>query len=479
MGGRHSRGSHAGVRRSKQPLSAEADRIFALRSAGIRTADRLYKLAHRYIISESGNPDELPDIVELPLEVMGFDYLLKDSFGQSAIRNISYQYFGHKFRMILDLTTDYTEEQISQILTFSAFYGSVSARIVCSPGSTHELCNRRLESLPTYNQFKIQTDPVEQQRYEDFTSMYEYRYQIATRIHAVDLSPAEFDRLFKDDMLDGGRCKSTLSSLRLGICTAVQRLSPVSLSIYEAMKTLGEDLYKMEVGEEQLNKIAPILNVSESHKGEVVTFEMRDHKFSWPGTSWSQIDPVEFPTFWSIDWADLTTPPTAVVFAEDFFFSKFSQGYYISDRISEYGRGTGGFSGWTNGAGEAFRIRGIARGGLVSGKISIHFQLKDGRNLPRTFLEIMQRSPGTRLWTSARVHFAPTATTHDELGGASVIYSIENIFIPEGWEVLLRFVVPVDIQWDERGQFFTLYLAELRGVRCPIEIFQEFKQFCK
>lgn len=437
-----------------------------------------YRLASEYVISESED-SQLPDVVQLPVTVTGFDYLLKDSFGPTALRSISYQYFGQKFRMILDLTNDYTEDQISKILTFSTFYGSTSARVVCSEGTYHELCDRRLDSIPTFNQFKIEADPVAQQKYDDFISMYEYRYQIAAKNNAVNLSPAELDRLFRLDMLDGGLCKPSLSSMRLGICNAVQRLSPGTLSLYDSMRSLGKDLYKRDIGDDRLDKIAPILVIGDGHKGNVVSFEMRDHLFSWPGTSWSQTVPDDYPNFWAITWADPSTPPRDISFAEDFFFSKFEQGFYFSDRVTEYGFATGGFMGWTNASGEAFRFRGVSRGGLISGRISTRFGLKDEKNWPRTYLEIMQRAPGERGWTSAAVYRPPASMTNKVADGEGLFYSIENLFIPEGREVLLRFVVPPEIQWDARGQIFTLYLAELRGVRCPLEIYQNYRPFCK
>jgi len=135
--------------------------------------------------------------------------------------------------------------------------------------------------------------------------------------------------------------------------------------------------------------------------------------------------------------------------------------------------------GSTNASGEAFRIRGLSRGGLISGRISTRFGLKDEKNWPRTYLEIMQRAPGERNWTSAGVYRPPATMTNKEADGWGLFYTIESLFIPEGHEVLLRFVVPPEIQWNADGQVFTLYLAELRGVRCPTEIFQRFRPFCK
>lgn len=211
-------------------------------------------------------------------------------------------------------------------------------------------------------------------------------------------------------------------------------------------------------------------NADKLPNDSIVKLEMRGVDFNWPNMDWKEHE--SHTGFWSSRYTDGSREPQDMVFGTSFMVYGVTSGFLFERDVeqSNYGFGTGGFTGTPSGN-NAFYLSGIAQSGYnrIGAHVSIKhdFEQENSEEKGVLYLTIVHPNGPASGVESVRVE----AEKPDESG--VFFFNLSDIDAPQGHTVTMTYVLP------KPNLKFTLYRAELVGVSCRDEVYENYPQHCE
>jgi hypothetical protein len=252
-----------------------------------------YEAARNFLKVQYGSDYENLDIVELPVNSENFTYIHEGTLGSLILRKMESFYFGPEIRVVLDFSSEFSIEQIQNLLSFNLVYGMAKAKVICNGSTVHMLCDQALPSLPVFNQYQLANNaPAKKRLTEDYLVLTEYRNRIEMENRMPAATRDTLDSLARQDLfIAHSSCRDDLNSYRLGICNSIRALSPTRLSLVEAIVSLANRIYPMNLDDAAIDSliVRPVVNNGSQDNGRT----MQAPKFFVSQVAVAGIGPVE------------------------------------------------------------------------------------------------------------------------------------------------------------------------------------------